>query len=81
MNSIDLIKDNIRNLYKTHPKIYINVSMTSPRISLNNEVVVITGVYPHIFQIEESSSGLAKRHTLQYTDILTGQIQIVGLAE
>lgn len=81
MNSIDLIKDKIQRLYKTHPNIYINVSMTSPRINLKNELVVIKAVYSHIFQIEERSSGSPKCHTLQYTDVLTGQIQIVGLAE
>ena len=79
MTSLDIIKSKIQKLYKTTPNIHINVAITSPKVNLKNEPVVIKGVYPHIFQIEEKSSGSHKTHTLQYTDVLLHHIDIVEL--
>lgn len=77
MNSLDGIKLKIRTLYQTDPHIRINVALTKPKIFLQNEQVLIKGVYPHIFQIEEKSGGSPKTHTLQYGDVLTGHIEIL----
>ena len=41
--------------------------------------VKITGVYRHIFQVEEDSSGQPKRHALQYADVLTHDIELLDL--
>ena len=79
MTSLDIIKTKIQNLYKTNPNIRINVSMTNPKVEFTNECVTIKGVYPHIFRIEECSSGSPKCHTLQYTDILTKHIEVLEL--
>lgn len=81
MTLLDIIKSGIERLYKTNPNIHINVTMSSPRINLKNEPVVIKGVYPHIFQIEEQSTGTSKRHTLQYTDVLMHRVEILELGE
>ena len=81
MTSLDIIKSKIQRLYKTNPNIHINVAITSPKVNLKNEPVVIKGVYPHIFQIEEKSSGSLKTHTLQYTEVLLHHIEIVELGE
>ena len=81
MTSIDIVKSQIQELYRTHPNIHINVSMTRPKVSLKNEPVTIKGVYPHIFQIEDQSSGTPKCYTIQYADILTKSIKIAELAE
>lgn len=51
--------------------------LRQPRLHLNNVPVKITGVYRHIFQIEEVSSGPPKRHALQYTDVLTHDIELL----
>ena len=61
MTSLNIIKSKIQRLYKTNPDIHINVAITSPKVNLKNEPVVIKGVYPHIFQIEERGSVLPKR--------------------
>ncbi len=79
MTSLDIIKSKIQKLYKTNPNIHINVAMTRPKVELKNEPVVIKGVYPHVFQIEEQSSGFLRRYTLQYTDVLLHQIDILEL--
>ena len=62
MNSLDIIRTNIQKLYEIDPHIHINVSLSKPKVLLENQPVVITGVYPHIFQIEERSSGSADSH-------------------
>ena len=81
MNSLDIIKAKIQKLYKTNPNIHINIAITSPKVNLKNEPVVIKGVYPHIFQIEERSSGSPKTHTHQYTEVLLHHIDIIELGE
>ena len=48
-------------------------------IPANNISVEIADVYAHIFQIKETSSGQAKRHTPQHTDVLTHNIEILDL--
>ncbi len=81
MNSTDLIKNKIYNLYKSDPNIHISLSMTGPKINLNNEPALITGVYSHIFQIQASDgvTDIVKRYSLQYSDVLTKQITIAEL--
>lgn len=79
MNSLDVIKMKIQKLYKTNPRIHINVVLSNPRVNLRNEQVVITGVYPHIFQIEAQSGPEPRAYTLQYSDVLIGRIEILEL--
>lgn len=71
------IRQRISERYLSDPNIRINVSLRQPRLHLNNVPVKITGVYRHIFQIEEVSSGPPKRHALQYTDVLTHDIELL----
>lgn len=59
------------------PSIRIKVSLRRPKLHLDNVPVVITGVYRHIFQVEEASSGQPKRHALQYADVLTHDIELL----
>lgn len=79
MNALDVIKYKIKKLYNTNPNIHVNVSITRSKVALKNEPAIIKNIYPHIFQIEEHSSGAPRCHTLQYSDILTKQIEIVEL--
>ena len=48
MDMLEIIKAKIEHLYKTHPDVHINVSMTRPRTTVLNEPVTIIGVYRHI---------------------------------
>jgi len=79
MNALDSIKTKIQKLYKSNPHVHINVAIPSPRVNLENQSVLITGVYPHIFQIEERSTGSPKTYTLQYSDVLLRHIEILEL--
>ena len=76
---LEQIRQRILERYRSNPNIRINVSLRQPRLHLNNVPVRIAGVYRHIFQVEETSSGQAKRHTLSYTDVLTHNIEILDL--
>ena len=71
------IRQRISERYLSDPNIRINVSLRQPRLHLNNVPVKITGVYRHIFQVEEVSPGPPKRHALQYTDVLTHDIELL----
>lgn len=77
MNALDEIRNKIQRLYHTNPHIRINVSLKKPKINLTNEQVTIKGVYPYVFRIEEQSGNLPQIHTLQYSDILIGYIDIL----
>ena len=76
---LEQIRQRISERYRSDPNIRINVSIAQPKLHLSNVPVEITGVYAHIFQIEENSSGQAKRYTLSYTDVLTHNIKLLDL--
>ena len=79
VNSIDMIKNGILTLYKTNPNIHVNVSINNPKVKLTNRTAVIKGVYPHVFQIEDNNGSFKGRHTFQYVDVLTGNVEILEL--
>mgnify|MGYP003208799430 FL=1 len=73
------IRQRILERYRSDPNIRTNVSLRQPKLRLSNVPVKITGVYRHIFQVEEDSSGQPKRHALQYADVLTHDIELLNL--
>ena len=79
MSEIQQIRQRISERYRRDPQIRINVSIAKPKLHLNDVPVEITGVYANIFQIEEVTDRHARRHTLQYTDVLTHNIEILDL--
>lgn len=81
MTILERTREKIKHLYETNPHVHVNVSISHPKIELKNDPAVIKGVYPHVFRIEETSNGVPQYHTLQYTDVLTGQIEIAELNE
>lgn len=81
MNQLDYIREQIRNLCKNDSKIHIDISIQHPRLCLKNDPAQIKELYPRVFVIEENSTGVPQRHTLQYTDVLTRQIIIRELEE
>ena len=76
---LEQIRQRILERYRSDPKTRINVSIAQPKLHLSNVPVEITGVYRHIFQVEETSFGQPKRHALQYADGLTHDIEILDL--
>ena len=77
MTQLDTIKKKISYLFSTSPKIHINVNLYHPRLVLKNDIVEIKGVYKNIFTIEEYTAGRPRLHSLQYVDVLTGNIEII----
>ena len=77
--NVQQIRQRISERYRSDPNIRINVSLRQPRLHLRDVPVKITGVYRHIFQVEETSSGQPKRHALQYADVLTHDIELLDI--
>ncbi len=73
----DEIRAKIQRIFEKNPNIRMNVNLRKPKLVLVNASAVIKGVYPHIFQIEETSNGRLRTHTLKYTDIISGQIEVL----
>lgn len=79
MSTVDYIKSEINRLYKTNPNIHININMSRPKLTVAATPAVIKGVYPNIFRIEENVSGHPRCHSIQYTEVLIGQVGIPEL--
>ena len=79
--TIDVIRNDIRNLFETNPNIHVNVTMRHPKVSVQNGPAVIKGVYPNTFQLEETESGYTQRHSVQYNDVLIGRVEILELQD
>lgn len=60
-------------------EIYELEQIRQPKLHLRDVPVKITGVYRHIFQVEETSSGQPKHHALQYADVLTHDIELLNI--
>lgn len=75
-DTLRAIRDDIRARFERDPRVRLNVSLSRPKLRLEGVEAKITGVYAHIFQIEEQSSGEPRRHTLQYADVLLGAIEL-----
>ncbi len=77
--SVEQVKKQIENLYKKNPDIHISISISRPRVVLENAPAVITGVYPNFFRIEEKNSGFLRSHTVRYADLATNALRITEL--
>ena len=83
LSSLVDIRSKIQLLYKTNPNVHVNVNVRlprTPRHTLTDIPVVIKGVYPNVFQIEDNSSGKSKLYLHQYNEIATKEIEILELA-
>lgn len=84
VSSLSDIRRKIQFLYRTNPNVHVNVSVRlprTPRQTLTDLPVVIKGVYPNVFQIEDNSSGKPKLYMHQYNEIATKEIEILELAD
>ncbi len=82
VSSLSDIRRKIQYLYKTNPHVHVNVNVRLPRTqkqTLTDLPVVIKGVYPNVFQIEDNSSGKPKLYMHQYNEIATNEIEILEL--
>ena len=82
MNVLNIVRRRIQLLYEKHPNIHVNVTLKRPhKVIVNNLPVVITGVYPHMFQIEYTENGISRQYIHQYTDIVTREVEILEMPE
>lgn len=81
MSVMDWIRFRIRKLYETDPHIHMNVRITHPKVNMNSVPVVIKDVYPNLFRIEEDHNGQRRCHSIQYAEVLMGQVSIPELGK
>lgn len=62
---------------KSYKNIGTNVSLSQPKIRLRNHPVMIKGVYPNVFRIEEKTGDTSACHTVQYAEVLMKRVEIV----
>lgn len=76
--TLETVRAQIRTLYENSPRIRITVAIPHSKV-VQDANVTITGVYPHVFCVEELVGGTPQRHTFQYTDVLTQRVGISSL--
>ena len=79
MNALSLIKSQVMYLFKTNPKVHIDISSRSNRKHLANAPAIITAVYPNIFTARLKEDVIERKYTFQYVDLLTHTIEIKEL--
>ena len=79
MNTLSLIKSQVMYLFKTNPKVHIDISSRSNRKQLANAPAIITAVYPNIFTARLKEDGIERKYTFQYVDLLTPTLEIKEL--
>ena len=77
MTALDAIKFKVQKRFKINPIIHVSVSLNRPKVNVSYQEAKITGVYPHIFQIEAQG----KSYTLRYADVLTQNIFVAELED
>lgn len=77
--TIESAKARIKAQFESHPRIRINVAITHSKV-VQDADVTITGVYPHVFCVEENDAGTPLCHTFQYADLITRRVEIIGPA-
>jgi len=81
MTTLSLIKSKVMYLFKTNPKVHIDISNRSDRKHLTNVPAVITAVYPNIFIARLKENNVEKNCTFQYVDLLTHNMEIKELTK
>lgn len=79
MNSVDYIKNRIQEIYRTDPHIHIRIKTSHSRSPEPDRPAVIKEIYPNIFRVEENDDGCTKYLSVQYAEILMGQVEILEL--
>ena len=77
MPTVREIRDQIRCQYEQNPRVRLSVQIPHTKVVQDTEVV-ITGVYAHVFCVEEKMAGTVQRHAFQYTDVLTRRVEITA---
>lgn len=71
---LERIKRDVRALSQSAPHVHMTLSIARTKTKMERVSGTITGVYPRIFTVKEE--GQNKTHSVQYTDLLTGLVQL-----
>lgn len=71
----DACKARIQSLYERGARLRISMALTHSKVVQDAEVT-ITGVYKHLFCVQEVNPSPQQNHTFTYTDLITRRIAI-----
>ena len=75
---MESVREQIRRQFEKNPRVRLRVQIPHTKVVQDAEAV-ITGVYAHVFCVEEPVGGSAQRHAFQYTDVLTRRVEITAV--
>lgn len=77
-NQADLqqVKNRMERLRKEGTPVRVSVMGLRCKPEIKEEPAVVTGLFPRVFTVEMAGDFLPKTHSLQYIDVLTGQVVI-----
>ncbi len=78
MNPLETIREKMKRLKDKDPNIHVNVTISRPKIRLDNTPAQILDIYPNVFRLRDIAQD--KLYTVKYSDILTGQVKIIELS-
>ena len=78
MNPLEAIREKMKRLKDKDPNIHVNVTISRPKIRLDNTPAQILDIYPNVFRLRDIAQD--KLYTVKYSDILTRQVEIIELS-
>ena len=73
--TLEEIKERIEKLSKCSPNVHINLNRS--RKKLRDLPVRIKSVYNNFFIVEHDDNGYIARYTIQYSELLTKEIEVI----
>jgi len=77
--TLDEIREKIETLSKDSPEVRIDLNQS--RRKMSDLPARITAVYKNFFIVENNDRGYIARYTVQFGELLTGEVVIHGLCE
>lgn len=80
MNQIDIVKSNIRALYRDKQVVHAIIRSHRSKAEEQNVLsIIVKAVYANVFEVEEINAPKPKIYTFQYVDVITKEIDIKEL--
>lgn len=78
---INTIKTKIKELYESNTILHLTIHDRKMKAFVQNAEVIISAIYPSIFQVTEYNVDSPKTYSIQYVEILMHSIQLKELDE
>ena len=76
------VRRKVQHLYEKQPNIHVTVTLKQPHTSvIKNIPVVITSVYPNMFQVKYTNDHVTRKFMHPYSDLVTKEVLIQEMPE